>query len=351
MTDVYMDYKDIPYFGTLRAGHQREILSFSNASSENFQPFMERPLIFNAFNNDFQFDDGLVFYRNYLSDRVYTWAGVFRPSDFNSNDDRDGGFSQGNGKYAFDARATAVPVWLDNGREWLMIGGAYSYREMESNLTRFRVQPEVQSAAVGFMVPNILNTGTIISGGHETIINAEVASAWGPLTLTAEWSAGSVTDAYTNSAGLLALPPSNATAKQLATAGYTPHGTYFAQGFYVEALYFLTGDYRTFRLKQPAYDRVTVNEKVFGVHSPHGSIFGRGAWEIGARYDWIDLSNSGINGGFANAITGGLNWHLNENMKIQWNYIWMNRNFEPTDFAGREEGSFQGVGMRFHVDF
>ncbi len=350
MTDVYLEYKDLPYLGTFRIGHQREILSFANGSSDNFQPFMERPLIFTAFNNDFQFDDGIVLYRNYLCDRLYSWVGIFRPNDFNSNDDLNGGFSQGNGKYAYDARLTALPVWRDNGREWLLLGAAYSFRELPFSQTRFRASPEVQSAPGGFQVPNILNTGTILSGHGEQIFNLEAASAWGPLTLTAEWSAANLVDSFT-STGAQTLPPNPLTPARLAAAGLTPRGTYFAQGFYVEALYFLTGESRPIRLNQPAYDRVPVEEKAFWVHGPHGTIFGTGAWEVGVRYDYIDLSNHGINGGFAHALTFGLNWYQNENMKIQFNYIWMNRNFEPTDFAGRQEGDFEGFGVRYHVDF
>jgi hypothetical protein len=38
-------------------------------------------------------------------------------------------------------------------------------------------------------------------------------------------------------------------------------------------------------------------------------------------------------------------------MKVQWNYVWMDRRFTPPDNEGRQDGSFQGLGMRFHWDF
>jgi phosphate-selective porin OprO/OprP len=354
MTDVYMEYRDLPYIGTIRAGHQREILTFANGSSDNFQPFMERPMIFAAFNNDFQFDDGITVYRTYLCDRLYSWMGLFRPSDFNTGDDLNGGFNLGDGKYAFDARLTALPVWMDKGREWLLLGAAYSYRKLpQNNQTRFAANPEEQSAASSFLVPKIINTGTLLSNRGEQIFNLEAASAWGPLTLTAEYSAANLTNVYTSSGGTnpLFVPSPNATPAQLAALGLTKRGSYFAQGYYVEALYLLTGEHRPLRLNQPAYDRLPVEEKAFWVPGSHGSLFGSGAWEIGVRYDYLDLSQHGINGGFAHAVTGGINWYLNENMKIQWNYTWMNRNFEPTNTAGLQEGDFEGFGMRFHVDF
>jgi phosphate-selective porin OprO/OprP len=350
MTDVYMEYRDLPCLGTFRIGHQREILTFANGSSDNFQPFMERPMIFTAFNNDFQFDNGIVLYNNYLCNRLYSWVGVFRPNDIVTNDDRDGGFSVGNGRYAYDARLTALPVWLDGGREWLLLGAAYSYREVTNDQTRFRATPLVQSAPGGFQVPNIINTGTILTPDAEQIFNLEVASAWGPLTVTAEWSAANLGRAFT-STGNLTIPPDPLTPAKLAANGLTNRGSYFAQGYYVEVLYFLTGEFRPLRLNQPAYDRVNVEEKAFWVLGPHGHLFGRGAWELGLRYDYLDLSNHNINGGFAHAITAGVNWYLNPSMKIQFNYFWMNRNFEPTDFAGRQEGDLNGFGMRYHVDF
>ena len=43
-------------------------------------------------------------------------------------------------------------------------------------------------------------------------------------------------------------------------------------------------------------------------------------------------------------MTLGLNWHLNPNMKVQWNYVWMDRDFDPPDDTGRREGSLQGLG-------
>jgi phosphate-selective porin OprO/OprP len=168
--------------------------------------------------------------------------------------------------------------------------------------------------------------------------------------MAAEWSAVKLTGTFTSTSALF-VPPANFTPAQLAANGITPRGKYFAQGWYVEVMYFLTGDHRTFRVNQPAFDRVSVNEKAFATNGPLGSIFGTGAWEIGARYDWLDLTNNGINGGIAHAYTVGVNWHWNENMKVQWNYIVMTRDFEPTDTGSRRPGVFDGFGMRFHVDF
>src|SRR5207244_3959917 len=52
-TDVWLGFKDLPYLGDFRAGHQKELLLFANATSSRYLTFLERPLIFDAFNDDY----------------------------------------------------------------------------------------------------------------------------------------------------------------------------------------------------------------------------------------------------------------------------------------------------------
>ena len=68
---------------------------------------------------------------------------------------------------------------------------------------------------------------------------------------------------------------------------------------------------------------------------------------MGARYNFLDLNDEGINGGLLHNFTLGLNWFLNPNMKVQWNYFLAHRNvLNP---AG--DGFIQGFGTRFALDF
>jgi phosphate-selective porin len=50
------------------------------------------------------------------------------------------------------------------------------------------------------------------------------------------------------------------------------------------------------------------------------SEFGHGAWQVGVRYNYLNLDDKGIDGGFLNDLTLGLNWYINPNMKFQWNF-------------------------------
>jgi phosphate-selective porin OprO/OprP len=344
MNDIYMAFRDLPFIGTVTAGHQREFLEFSTATSFRFQTFIERPLIFDAFNGDYQWSLGITAARNWLpDDRAYTWVGVFRANNTTQDSTNFiGGFDTGDGDYVYDARVTFLPVWENDGTQWVHVGFDYSYRNLDRNMTRFRALPSERGSS-GFEVPNIINTGTIFSADAQQNFNVELASGFGPLTLTAEYGRSVVGNTYT---GGLPLFPGKL------PAGVAFHGDYLAQGYYVEALYFLTGDHRNYRKEQPGYDRVRPRENFYFLRDENGHyLWGRGAWEVAARYDYLDLSNNGINGGLLHALTFGVNWHLNPNMKVQWNYTWMQRNFEPTNTTTMLPGDINSFGVRFHCDF
>jgi phosphate-selective porin OprO/OprP len=336
-TDVWLGINHLPWVGTFRAGHQKEWITFSNATSGRFLAFMERPLQFGAFNNDIQFSDGFTLQNNFLCDRGYWWVGMFRnnPNNLAALDVQDG-------DYAYDARLTFLPVWLDDGNIWVHTGADYSYRNLHMDQVRFRGQP-LEYAGESWQIPNIVNTGAIFSKDAEQYVNLEYASAWGPLTLTGEYSRVMVPNTFT---GGLPLPNGKL------PKGVVPHGTFEGEGWYVECLFFLTPDHRGYRPEQPSYDRIRPSSNFFLLRGPGGCpIWGTGAWEVGIRYDYLDLSHHGINGGIEQGLTLGLNWHLNPNAKVQWNLTFHNRSFTPTDTDGRQEGDFWGFGMRFHWDW
>src|SRR5262245_5159421 len=77
ITNAWLAVHDLPVLDTVRVGHQKEYLTFSNATSSNFYPFMERPYIFDAYEDDFSFDNGISTNRTYFDKRFTTWIGVF----------------------------------------------------------------------------------------------------------------------------------------------------------------------------------------------------------------------------------------------------------------------------------
>ena len=73
---------------------------------------------------------------------------------------------------------------------------------------------------------------------------------------------------------------------------------------------------------------------------------GTGAWEIAARWSWLDLNDADVAGGALVTTTVGLNWYLNQYAKFQLNYIQAMLD-SPT--AGDSDASI--VAARAQVDF
>ena len=130
-------------------------------------------------------------------------------------------------------------------------------------------------------------------------------------------------------------------------ASAVPRGTPFFQGGYVEAWYFLTGDNRTFNKQYGVPVRTVPIENAYWVRSPSGCCYGSGAWQVGARYSAIDLNDNGINGGTLNSGTFGVNWFLNPNAVVQFNYDLTHRSQVKTT----PPGFINGFGTRVAFNF
>jgi phosphate-selective porin OprO/OprP len=73
------------------------------------------------------------------------------------------------------------------------------------------------------------------------------------------------------------------------------------------------------------------------------------------RLDYIDLTDAGIFGGEAEAVTFGLNWYWTPYARMQFNYIvgaLSNRRLDADDPADPLlSGDYQSIGLRVMTDF
>ena len=81
-------------------------------------------------------------------------------------------------------------------------------------------------------------------------------------------------------------------------------------------------------------------------------MLGPGAWEIAARYSYVNL-NSGfganrIQGGIMDGVTLGLNWYLNTNLNVMFDWAYDNRYDLPD---GTVPGYTSGFGARVQFQF
>src|SRR5262249_16026465 len=120
-------------------------------------------------------------------------------------------------------------------------------------------------------------------------------------------------------------------------------------GVSVEALYFLTpGDHRPLNRATPGYARVQPMHPFHWMRDDsEPACRGLGAWEVGIRYDHVDLNSAGIRSGVLDSVTVGVNWFLNGNTRITMNYVYT---FRDTGNPA-SSGSFDSLGLRVHFDF
>jgi phosphate-selective porin OprO/OprP len=91
--------------------------------------------------------------------------------------------------------------------------------------------------------------------------------------------------------------------------------------------------------------------------NPFSLAGGWGAWEIAGRYSTIDLNDrlalaNGIAGGRQTVYTLALNWYINRNVRLMFDYLHGNiaKQVSPTNF-GDTGAKFDAFAMRTQVAF
>ncbi|NQV26422.1 MAG: porin [Rhodopirellula sp.] len=289
--DVWMNFAKVPVFGNVRIGRWRQPFGMAELTSVRELPFLERALPFSM--APFR-QTGIGFY-NHSDDERATWAGsvVRYPSDnFGNNTGNAGG-------YSFVGRTTWLPYYENEGDQLFHVGFDYSYLNPATNKVQFASQPEIQvgqtsggvfpASFVG--VPAFVSTGTLSNVTNINLMGVEAAAAYGNLYLQSEfrWMVIEQNGGQRNT-----LP-----------------------GGYAQLRYLLTGEKLPYKKKDGVFGRVIPHQDAsFG----NGGI---GAWELDARWSFVDFNGTGFPGPGRrlNDITFGMNWYVNAHTKFQLNYI------------------------------
>lgn len=335
-TELWVTFKDIPYVGNFRIGNQKPQISFEHLTSSRFLNFMERSLAFDAFaeNQNNGFEPGAVFFNQFLEKRLYGSVGVYK------NTRNIFGWNTGDGEYDVTGRVAFLPVWENEGEQLVHIGLGASHRDLDDHQERLRARLMVRDGPA--VLHNIVAEARMMGESRDMVV-PEFVVVNGPFTFQTEYYATWVRGTT--------IPP-DGPGQRLNL------GTTFYEGGYFEALYFLTGEHKSYNRNSFAFSRVTPKSNFRGFNWNHsgnndecdgcnGGGHGWGAWEIGLRYSWLDLDNRGVKGGMAQDVTIGLNWYLNPYMKWQWNYTCLYRN-APNPV---HDGYVHGFGTRLAFDF
>ena len=333
--DNYLEWKELPYLQHVRAGHYFEPFSLERVTQNRNNTFMERSLVdtFAPARNM-----GVMAYGNTENERA-TWAiGTFRTNSDNvGNDSFDSG-------QALTMRGTTLPWWDDasDGRFYLHLGGAYSYRDAYQGQVRFRNTPEIRKQqpagvfgpvgppapsnyinnAPGPFAPIFVDTGSI-AADHFQLFDPEFALILGPLSLQSEYA--------------------------FAVVDQTGGPSLFFNGYMAQVSYFLTGEHRPYDRRLGIHDRVRPFEDFFRVRTKSRGIqTGLGAWEVAARFSNIVLNDKNIQGNNLTDFTVGLNWYLNPYTRWKFNYI---RAFLEDTKTNKGNSMTDAYGMRMDFDF
>jgi len=307
LKDAYLKFKKVPFLGNITVGHFKEPFSLEELTSSKYITFMERalPNVFSPGRNV-----GIMAHNAILNQRV-TWAvGLFSPhSD-------DYGDADADGTAALTARVTALPWYENKGERLLHVGFAYSYRNYE-DAVRLRARPEAHIAN------RFVDLGNI-DYDQWNLFGAEAALVFGPFSIQSEFIAA---DCQTGDDHALREP--------------------HFWGTTVQASYFLTGEHRAYKTSAGCFDRVKPRKNF----REDG---GWGAWEIAGRWSYLDLNNGGLHANHPGTMSNwsvGLNWYLNPNVRIMWNYI--RSNVDGTNFAAGNgvNGDADIFMMRMQLDF
>jgi phosphate-selective porin OprO/OprP len=134
----------------------------------------------------------------------------------------------------------------------------------------------------------------------------------------------------------------------------------FYHGAYVQGGYFLTGENCGYNKQMGALDYNVKPFKEFFALGRDQWFCGCGAWEIAARYSYVNLASTAPtaiiipppsvppspNPGIVNDFTLALNWWWNQYTRVQFN--WINCNTNPN---GAPSGTTNIYATRFQFEF
>jgi phosphate-selective porin OprO/OprP len=385
LDEFWFGIRDVPILGTLRVGHQKVPQGFEgdNISSSRAMTFLERSSYSSSILQNENFGTGFLATSSFFDQRMTYMAMAYRQDNSTNGNN---GTDFGDGQWGYTGRLTFLPIYEDKGRHLLHLGVSGTWRQNEhadSSLPAgvFGVAPQGGFGtprqarlraflpfrdAIGDFGTSVVNNGAIqglpgnanrfidtgnLNSPSTAILAGELFYVLGPFSIQSEAAYSQLRD--------VSVPPTiPATRSQ--DRGFW--------GGYVQLAYTLTGENRAYdrrygRLATSYFDNIYT--PFWAVEDENGGVCcGRGAWEIAARYNYVNLNDGPIRGGVMGATEIGVNWYLNLHAKINFEYMFADRydkgtigvpaRLAPsivTGGGGSIPGNVQGFGMRFQFMF
>ena len=292
--DAYIEYRKLKS-SKLLVGQFKAYFGLEELTSSKYITFMERALVTELAPGR-NMGIGYHTYRN-----SWTYAIAIFGEEYSDDVDNEG--DEGDG---IATRFTYAP--LHNATQSLHLGIALAHRRLNSaKEIELDIRPESHITDVKY-----LNTGDI--GNTDAVTQAGLEVAWvnGPFSVQTEWQQTKL-----DRASGLSSPTFD--------------------GWYAYASWFVTGESRNYRPKKGAFGKI----------KPHRD----SAVELALRFSNLNLNDSGITGGEQNNTTLGLNWYFNPQIRLMFNYLWIdNDEFadDNGDVLGSDEPNVLQMRLQLH---
>ena len=280
--DAYLGMQGVPGLGKVRFGNFFVPFSLEQVTNDTNNIFFERSIpTAGIFTPDREV--GVAAYNTNEAQNV-TWSfGAFFDSISEALKER----IDDNQGYRLSGRATWLPYYDEpsQGRYLVHTGAGIVYTDDQDDRVRFRARPQIHEG------PRLIDSGILFANTY-TVANLELATVWGPLSVQTEW--------FLTNVNLFGEDPVN------------------FSGAYLYASYFLTGENRK-------YERFGQHGAQFGRTTPFSNFFlvpggcGPGAWEVKARWSYLDLNE--VDRGRYNDLTLGFNWYWTDRIRMMFEWI------------------------------
>ena len=263
--DAWVGLKDAGFLGRLHIGHQKEPMGLETLTSSKFICFLER-----------SFTSALTPSRNtgILSSHLLgkenhgTFSiGYFKDAGGSAN-------SQEEDQSSITSRVTYLPLYEDGGKRMLHLGASFSARDSADGSFAYDSDP------LAHLGTDIVSAS--VAADQADLLGVEAAWVQGPYSLQGELVTSSFDDDTEASA------------------------------WYVQGSYFVTGESRSYKKTAGSFSSV----KPLNNYGDDG----KGAIELALRMQEIDLDEMAA-GESAEALSIGVNWHLNPNTRVKFNVI------------------------------
>ena len=286
--DVWMELNKLPIKGNLRVGHFKEPLRLEAITSSKYITFMERSF---AIAMSAERNSGAMYHTTF-GEKISLQTGVFREGDSFGND------KESTNNVNITSRITYLAMNDDD--KLLHLGVANSIRKNAEKTYGFFTKAENH-------LGNKLTSVSFDNVDETNILGGEFAY---------------VNNAFSVQAEYLQTTIIGATETELSS-------------YYGQISYFLTGERRTYKNSLSGFGSVKPNNN-YGEN-------GWGAIELAVRLSSMDLTTA--NAGTLEDITVGINWYLNPNTRVMFNYV------IGEMINGEEIITEDAVMMRVQLDF